>query len=49
MNEAIPSMDRAMPLERHYRDVRGGLNHPVNEDQAFVMLGRLAINSLSSS
>jgi alkylation response protein AidB-like acyl-CoA dehydrogenase len=34
------SMTKALPLERYYRDVRGGLNHPVNDDQALVMLGR---------
>ena len=41
------SMTKALPLERYYRDVRGGLNHPVNDDQAFVLLGRMAINELS--
>lgn len=34
------SMTKTLPLERYYRDVRGGLNHPVNDDQALVMLGR---------
>ena len=38
------SMTKALPLERYYRDVRGGLNHPVNEDQALVMLGRLTVS-----
>jgi len=41
------SMTKTLPLERYYRDVRGGLNHPVNDDQAFVLLGRMAINELS--
>ena len=39
-------MTKALPLERYYRDVRGGLNHPVNDDQAFVLLGRMAISEL---
>lgn len=37
------SMSKALPLERYYRDVRGGLSHPMNDDQALVMLGRLAL------
>jgi len=42
------SMTKALPLERYYRDVRGGLNHPVNDDQAFVLLGRMAISELGA-
>ena len=34
------SMTRALPLERYYRDVRGGINHPINDDEALLMLGR---------
>lgn len=41
------SMTKALPLERYYRDVRGGLNHPVNDDQALVLLGQHAIRQLS--
>ena len=37
------SMTKALPLERYYRDVRGGLSHPVNDDQALVLLGQGAI------
>ena len=39
-------MTKSLPLERYYRDVRGGLNHPMNDDQAMEMLGRLAISQL---
>lgn len=37
------SMTRALPLERYYRDVRGGLNHPMHDDQILITLGQLAI------
>lgn len=37
------SMLKTLPLERYYRDVRGGLSHPMNDEQALVMLGRLAL------
>lgn len=37
------SMSRALPLERYYRDVRGGLSHPMNDDQALVLLGQQAL------
>ena len=37
------SMSRSLPLERYYRDVRGGLSHPMNDDQALVLLGRQAL------
>ncbi len=33
-------LSRSMPMERFYRDVRAGLNHPVNDDQALVMFGK---------
>lgn len=33
-------MTRSLPLERYYRDVRGGLSHPVNDDQAYVTAGQ---------
>jgi alkylation response protein AidB-like acyl-CoA dehydrogenase len=39
------SMTKSLPLERYYRDVRGGLSHPMNDDQALVMLGKLAISN----
>jgi alkylation response protein AidB-like acyl-CoA dehydrogenase len=38
------SMSRGLPLERYYRDVRAGLSHPLADDQAFVLLGELALN-----
>jgi alkylation response protein AidB-like acyl-CoA dehydrogenase len=37
------SMTRALPLERYYRDVRGGLNHPMHDDQILITLGQLAL------
>jgi len=40
------SMTKTLPLERYYRDVRGGLSHPVNDDQALVMLGRQVVDSI---
>jgi alkylation response protein AidB-like acyl-CoA dehydrogenase len=36
-------VSRALPLERHYRDVRAGLNHPINDDAAYLALGRAAL------
>jgi alkylation response protein AidB-like acyl-CoA dehydrogenase len=38
------SMDRGLPLERHYRDVRGGLHHPPQEDAAIELLARHALD-----
>lgn len=37
------SMSRSFPLERYYRDVRGGLSHPLNDDLALVKLGQIAL------
>jgi alkylation response protein AidB-like acyl-CoA dehydrogenase len=37
------SMTKTLPLERYYRDVRGGLSHPMNDDQIFTTLGQLTI------
>jgi alkylation response protein AidB-like acyl-CoA dehydrogenase len=36
------SMTKSLPLERYYRDVRAGIYHPMNDDQALSMLGRAA-------
>ncbi|MCB0046584.1 MAG: acyl-CoA/acyl-ACP dehydrogenase [Caldilineaceae bacterium] len=33
-------MTRSLPLERYYRDVRGGLLHPVNDEQALILFGQ---------
>ena len=33
-------MTRRLPLERYYRDVRGGLLHPINDEQLSVTLGQ---------
>jgi alkylation response protein AidB-like acyl-CoA dehydrogenase len=38
------SLDRSMPLERHYRDVRGGLHHPPQEDAAIALFARQALD-----
>ena len=38
------SLDRSMPLERHYRDVRGGLHHPPQDDAALALLARQALD-----
>ena len=37
------SMTTRLPLERYYRDVRGGLNHPMHDDQILITLGQLAL------
>lgn len=34
------SLDRASALERHFRDVRGGMHHPPQEDAALDLLAR---------
>jgi alkylation response protein AidB-like acyl-CoA dehydrogenase len=34
------SMSRTLPLERYYRDVRGGLSHPTQDDAALLILGQ---------
>ena len=39
------SMTKDLPIERYYRDVRGGLSHPVNDDQALVLLGKMALQN----
>jgi alkylation response protein AidB-like acyl-CoA dehydrogenase len=38
------SLDRSQPLERHYRDVRGGLHHPPQDDAALALLARQALD-----
>jgi alkylation response protein AidB-like acyl-CoA dehydrogenase len=38
------SMSKKFPLERYYRDVRGGLSHPVNDDVALVNLGKHSLD-----
>jgi alkylation response protein AidB-like acyl-CoA dehydrogenase len=37
------SMTKALPLERYYRDVRGGVGHPMHDDQILTTLGKAAI------
>jgi alkylation response protein AidB-like acyl-CoA dehydrogenase len=39
------SMDRRLPLEQFFRDVRGGLNHPPQDDLALEILARAALDS----
>lgn len=43
------SMTKHLPLERYYRDVRGGLSHPLNDDQALVLFGQLVIRQTHSA
>ncbi len=38
------SMDRSMPLERHYRDVRAGLHHPPQDDAALALFAHQALD-----
>jgi alkylation response protein AidB-like acyl-CoA dehydrogenase len=38
------SLDRSAPLERHYRDVRGGLHHPPQDDAALALFARDALD-----
>ena len=42
------AITHALPLERCYRDVRGGLTHPPSGDLALELIGRNAIDALSS-
>jgi alkylation response protein AidB-like acyl-CoA dehydrogenase len=39
------SMDRSSPLERHYRDVRGGLHHPPQDDAAIALFAHEALDT----
>jgi alkylation response protein AidB-like acyl-CoA dehydrogenase len=39
------SMDRSSPLERHYRDVRGGLHHPPQDDAALALFAHDALDA----
>jgi alkylation response protein AidB-like acyl-CoA dehydrogenase len=38
------SMTRALPLERYFRDARGGLFQPPQDDLALGMIGRAALD-----
>jgi alkylation response protein AidB-like acyl-CoA dehydrogenase len=38
------SLERSSPLERHFRDVRGGLHHPPQDDAAIEALAREALD-----
>ena len=42
------SMMKTLPLERYYRDVRAGLNHPMNDDVTLITLGQGAIAALKN-
>jgi alkylation response protein AidB-like acyl-CoA dehydrogenase len=37
------SMTKSLPLERYYRDVRGGIGHPMHDEQIWVTLGKAAL------
>jgi alkylation response protein AidB-like acyl-CoA dehydrogenase len=45
------SMTKTLPLERYYRDVRGGIIHPMHDDLIFTTLGQtvLARHTLEAS
>lgn len=38
------SLDRSSPLERHFRDVRGGLHHPPQDDAALALFAHQALD-----
>jgi alkylation response protein AidB-like acyl-CoA dehydrogenase len=38
------SLDKHQPLERHFRDVRGGLHHPPQDDAALALFARQALD-----
>ncbi|MCZ0937152.1 MAG: acyl-CoA/acyl-ACP dehydrogenase [Caldilineaceae bacterium] len=42
------SMSRSLPLERYLRDVRPGLFHPLNDDQALTIFGKNALKRTSA-
>ncbi len=43
------SMARSLPLERYLRDVRPGLFHPLNDDQALLVFGQNALKRIQSA
>ncbi len=43
------SMARSLPLERYLRDVRPGLFHPLNDDQALLIFGQNALKRVQSA
>ncbi len=43
------AMGRTLPLERYYRDVRAGLNHPISDDLLFVQLGKAAVKEVQGN
>ena len=42
------AMARSLPLERYLRDVRPGLFHPLNDDQALLIFGQNALKRIQS-
>src|SRR6185436_15900201 len=42
------SLARNLPLERYYREVFAGLFHPLSDDSAFPLLGRVALQRASA-
>ena len=42
------AMARSLPLERYLRDVRPGLFHPLNDDQALLIFGKNALKRMQS-
>lgn len=43
------AVTRTLPLERYFRDVRGGLTHPPSGDTALEIVGRAAINEIEGA
>lgn len=43
------SLSRDFPLERHFRDVRAGLSHPINDEAAYLLLGKMALERVASN
>ena len=42
------AMSRSLPLERYLRDVRPGLFHPLNDDQALTIFGQYALKRIAA-
>jgi alkylation response protein AidB-like acyl-CoA dehydrogenase len=42
------SITHNLPLERYFRDVRGGITHPPSGDTALEIVGRAAIDEVEN-
>src|SRR5690606_30956677 len=43
------AVTHTLPLERYFRDVRGGITHPPSGDTALEIVGRAAIEQIEAS